>query len=41
MIPNPNSQSISCLDCASSVFSELLFEYRKAISKQDLKGFTF
>jgi len=36
MTPNINSQNHGCLNCANSLFSDLVFDYTKAIPKQDL-----
>jgi len=38
MTPNITSQNNTCNNCASFVFSELAFDYLKAVPKNDLPG---
>lgn len=38
MTPNITSQSNTCLNCATTVFADLTFDYTKAIPKNDLPG---
>ena len=40
MTPNIAPKSHACRNCASTVFSDLVFDYTKAIPKQDLPGTT-